>query len=215
MKRASKALFGEHVRGCEVAPANFRWTTGSTVLTSIFGALFVIGLLAHVVFFPGLLLIAGFIGSVRPWRYVVVTDRGVLVMTRSFVNGKPGSVLGSFPHALLSSPSATRSGSKVIVNFGPERVTIRAKRFTHLTEAIPASPSTFGAVPQGPFTAPPYGWAPAAPAAPAFAGAPFGAVVGPPPGWYPDPSQQHGSRYWNGGQWTEHVHTSWSATQPT
>jgi hypothetical protein len=25
----------------------------------------------------------------------------------------------------------------------------------------------------------------------------------PPPGWYPDPSGQHGSRFWDGGTWTE------------
>jgi hypothetical protein len=26
-----------------------------------------------------------------------------------------------------------------------------------------------------------------------------------PPGWYPDPSGQHGTRWWDGGQWTQHV----------
>uniref|UniRef100_UPI0021C088C5 DUF2510 domain-containing protein n=1 Tax=Frankia gtarii TaxID=2950102 RepID=UPI0021C088C5 len=26
-----------------------------------------------------------------------------------------------------------------------------------------------------------------------------------PPGWYADPSGQHGSRWWDGNQWTEHI----------
>lgn len=26
-----------------------------------------------------------------------------------------------------------------------------------------------------------------------------------PPGWYPDPSGQHGTRWWDGGQWTQQV----------
>ena len=26
-----------------------------------------------------------------------------------------------------------------------------------------------------------------------------------PPGWYPDPSGQHGTRWWDGAQWTAHV----------
>lgn len=39
------------------------------------------------------------------------------------------------------------------------------------------------------------------------AGAPWGVPApgaGPPPGWYPDPSGV-GTRYWDGGRWTEHA----------
>ena len=35
----------------------------------------------------------------------------------------------------------------------------------------------------------------------------------PPAGWYPDPTQQHEQRYWDGAQWTEHVATA--GTQST
>jgi hypothetical protein len=27
----------------------------------------------------------------------------------------------------------------------------------------------------------------------------------PPAGWFPDPAGRHGSRYWDGARWTEHV----------
>jgi hypothetical protein len=36
----------------------------------------------------------------------------------------------------------------------------------------------------------------------------------PPPNWYPDPKGEAELRYWDGGQWTEHTHSSQTAAQP-
>ncbi|THJ64009.1 phospholipid scramblase-related protein [Candidatus Frankia alpina] len=35
-----------------------------------------------------------------------------------------------------------------------------------------------------------------------------------PPGWYADPSGQHGSRWWDGNQWTEHIQPAAPQAQP-
>jgi hypothetical protein len=201
LERLSKALVGEHVRWYEVGRANFRWTTAATIMVSLFAALFVAGLLAHVVIFPGALLIIAFVTVVRPLRFVIVTDRGVIVMARGYWGGKPGTVIASSAHGVLLPPHVnqshlTRSGPKEVVNFGPEQVTIARKRFNRLVAAIPAEASSFGGMPHGSYGAP-------------------GSVGGPPPGWYPDPSQQHHSRYWDGAQWTEQVQTDPAAPQPT
>jgi hypothetical protein len=74
-------------------------------------------------------------------------------------------------------------------------------------EPLPSTPptatstaaSTFPPVPGLPAmpTAPPT--APSAPAAPSRR------ADLPPPGWHPDPSGRHWWRWWDGGDWTDHV----------
>jgi hypothetical protein len=124
---------GSIVRGYAVGNMSARFSTGAAVAIGVFGSVFIIGLALGVIFYPGALLVLYINYSIRPPRGIASTDDAVLVLRRSFLNGRPSTLLGSVPSSALSGAQAV--ASKVHLTVDRETLILRRSEFDRLASA--------------------------------------------------------------------------------
>ncbi len=123
---------GSHVRAYAIGRAHARLTTGSIVAGAAFLIAFGVALLLGYVLVPSGLLAYYVFHELRPPRAIVVSDRGLTVMARSFWKDRPSAIVAALPLAPLHSSSP--SGS-VTVALGLERITLSRNEFNILASA--------------------------------------------------------------------------------
>ena len=101
--------------GVGVIGPNPRATAAGIVLA--FAAIVVVAVVFfHVILVPGVLfvvVIAAIYGAIDRPASFVVTDRGLVVLARSEVNGRPRRVITVLPESVLIAPTVRRSGGYV------------------------------------------------------------------------------------------------------
>ena len=86
-----------------------------------------------VIIIPGVLLVAAIHGAIDRPASVAATNKGVAVLARSELNGRPRKLLTVLPHGVLTDPSVQRSGSYVhLPNF---ELWFRKKEYERLLAA--------------------------------------------------------------------------------
>ena len=146
---AGKLLGTTGVRAFAFGRAHARMTNGAWWLIAIFGAAFVVVLVAlKTILIPGVVLVWILFGMVRPRRGVAVTGEGVTVMALSGWNGKPTRVIETLSSSALRTGIRGARGNKVDAQLGADLITLRRSDFAQLAAAIPADavPPPHGAV---------------------------------------------------------------------
>jgi hypothetical protein len=136
---AARALLGDtaNVRAFATGRAEARWTDGASVMTGIFGAVFLVALFVfHVILFPGALFLFALYGMIRPRRGIAVTANGVTELALGIWNGRPCSVISTTDHAALFGPRATQNKGMTVVTFGGETVSLRDRDLAMLQSGV-------------------------------------------------------------------------------
>jgi hypothetical protein len=156
---AATALLGEAagVRAYAVGRTSARWSAGARWLVGGFAALFVFMLVvAHVILFPGGLVIFGLYEMVKPRRGIVVTPAGLSELKLSALNGRPSSVLATTAHAGLFDPRTQPEHGRTTVWIGDEAISLKDPDLARLRAAASAAAAVAAAsVQQGWGTLPP------------------------------------------------------------
>jgi hypothetical protein len=125
---------GVNLRTYLVGRGHARLTTGAVVGIVIFGLVFVVGILLGHILIPGGLLLVWVITEIMPRRGVGVTTDGSLVLvSRSFWNGRPKAQLANLAPA--TSPTTIPDGSMTL-HFGPERVHLSSGEVARLRTSL-------------------------------------------------------------------------------
>lgn len=133
--RAVQQLVGsaDAVHAIAMSRAQARLTNTVVAVIAVYAFAFVLALvLAGVVLFPGFVVLLVVYASVRPWRGVAVTARGVLLTGVNWWTGRPNRILGAFPHAVLWPPYVQPAGQKVSIQFAADRLGFRHEQFDSL-----------------------------------------------------------------------------------
>jgi hypothetical protein len=137
---AQVLLPGSEVRAYLVGRAQARWSNGAIIAAAIFGVVFLVGLAAGTVVYPGGLLVLYFIHALRPPRAIAVTDDQFVLLSRSFLNGRPSTLLATAPLSAPQNYGADGMIQHLII--GPDRVTLprrERERLAVIRTAPPAS----------------------------------------------------------------------------
>lgn len=136
-ERSSRLLEpGSSVDGVVLGRAHARMTTPVAVLVGLFGVAFVVGLAFGVLLFPGVILLLVLASWIRPPRVVAVADRGVAVLSRSTLTGRPSKVVATLPHGGVA--SALRQAGGGPVPLGSDRITFSRRERARLLPLLPA-----------------------------------------------------------------------------
>jgi hypothetical protein len=115
-----------------VGRAHARVTMGAVVSVAVFLVAFIVALAMGTILIPGALLLFYGVHAVRPVRAVVVTSQGLVVMEKSFVNGRPTKIVGSTPMG----PLRTVDGEAVALDLGGERISFSSRETDRLRRAL-------------------------------------------------------------------------------
>jgi hypothetical protein len=174
---------GVTARAFGAGRANARMTPQVTYLIVGFLVLLVVvAVLTGRILIPGVLVFALFFSAIKPMRGVAVADTVVVVVSLSPVSGKPNTVLGELPHAVLLPPHIHWVGQKAVqLLLGPDVVKLRARDYERLIASLGANDPGYSAPSAGTAA-----------------------------GWYPMNGDQYRQGYWNGSAWT--AMKSWDGT---
>ncbi len=117
-----------------VGRAHARMATGAIVAGAVFGIAFVVALAFGTILIPGALVLIYVLHAVRPPRAVVVADRGLAVLDRSFLTARPTKVLAFLPADVARQPAAT--GRTVALSLGVDVVTFPRREYERLSTAV-------------------------------------------------------------------------------
>ena len=196
---------GVSPRAYAAARANARMSPRVTyAIVAFLIVLVVVAVLTGRILIPGVLVFVFFISAIKPLRGIAVTDTTIVVLSTSAVTGKPTTVLGELPHAVLLPPHIHWTRNKVVqVPLGPDVVRLRARDYERPTSSL-ANAGLAAAGPRHtePGRTPPEDTHPEdthpEDTHPAYAPPSTGRA----PGWYPMDGDQYRQGYWNGSAWT-------------
>jgi hypothetical protein len=118
----------EYVRG----RAHARMTNRATVVIVLVVLVVVAALAAGRVLFPGALVLIWLASEIRPYRAVVVTTQGVVLVTYSIINGR-SRVITYLPFEAALQPVPTSGKAKL--RLGPDLVTLSRREYQLLVAA--------------------------------------------------------------------------------
>jgi hypothetical protein len=118
-----------------IGRAQARVMRGAVIATSLFVAAFVVALAFGRILIPGVLILAYVISVTRPARAVVVADQGLVLLSRSELNGRPTAVLAYQSLEAVSDAAQAASGHAK-VGLGPDMVTFRQPEYQRLLAAV-------------------------------------------------------------------------------
>jgi len=136
---AAALLPGANIRAYAVGRAHARISGRLILIAAFYLAVFVVAAAFGYLLIPGVPMAFVLYSELRPLRAVVVSDRGIAVMARSFWNGRPNAVLAVLPLAPFFSPESPAS---VTLPLGSDQITFNRDEINRLARATaPIGPS--------------------------------------------------------------------------